>query len=94
MIEVISHYVNIDRESLINEGIRSFLTDKKKGIMLERLNILLRHHVISKEELESGIEAGNISEHPAWEDIIIIENLEFEAEKIDGYLRICPRHGS
>ena len=86
MIKEVSHYVNIDTESLISQGIRSFLTDKKKSILLERLNILLRYHVISKEELERGIEAGIISEHPAWEDLITVENLESEAERIDGYL--------
>lgn len=86
MIEEVSLYVNIDTESLIRQGIRSFLTDKKNSILLERLNILLRYHVVSKEELERGIEAGSISEHPAWEDLITIENLESEAEKIDGYL--------
>ncbi len=85
MIEEISRYMNIDREALVIKCIRSFLMERKKGILLERLSILLRYHVVSKEELEHGIVAGDINEHPAWEDLILVENLESEAEKIDGY---------
>lgn len=87
MIEEISHYANIDKNVLIMKGIRSFLTDKKRDILLERLNILLKYDVISKEELEHHIEQGNVNEHPAWEDLILLENLESESEKINEYLR-------
>ncbi len=83
MIEEISHYVNIDKESLIIKGIRSFLTDKKRDILLERLNILSKYDVASKEELEHHIEQGTINEHPAWEDLILLENLESESERIN-----------
>ncbi len=87
MIEEISRYANIDKESLIIKGIRSFLTDKKRDILLERLNILSKYDAVSKEELEHRIEQGSINEHPAWEDLILLENLESESEKINEYLR-------
>jgi len=87
MIEEISHYVNIDKDALMIKGIQSVLTDKKRDILLERLNILSKYDVASKEELEDRIEQGSVSEHPAWEDLILLENLEAEFEKINGYLR-------
>ena len=87
MIEEISHYVNIDKDALMIKGIQSVLTDKKRDILLERLNILSKYDVASKEELEDRIEQGSVSEHPAWEDLILLENIEAEFEKINGYLR-------
>ncbi len=87
MIEEISHYVNIDKDALMIKGIQSVLTDKKRDILLERLNILSKYDAASKEELEDRIEQGSVSEHPAWEDLILLENLEAEFEKINGYLR-------
>ena len=86
MIDEISRYTNIDRDSLITKGIQSLLREKKKNVLLERLKLLSRYDSKSKEELERKIENGEIGEHPAWEDLILVENLEAELEKIDGYL--------
>lgn len=87
VIEEISRYTNIDKESLITRGIQSLLKEKKKSILLERLILLSRYESRAKEELERKIENGEIGEHPAWEDLILVENLEAELEKIDGYLK-------
>ena len=54
--------------------------------MLERLKLLSRYRIVSKEEWEREIQKGEIEEHPAWEDLILLENLEAELERIDGYL--------
>jgi len=86
IIDDISRYVNIDKTSLISKGIRSFLNERKTGFLLDRLNLLSRYGVVSQEELEIGIRDGRISEHPAWEDLIAVENIESELEKINGYL--------
>ena len=59
---------------------------RKTGFLLDRLNLLSRYGVVSQEELEIGIRDGRISEHPAWEDLIAVENIESESEKINGYL--------
>jgi len=44
--------------------------------MKERLEILRRYGVSSAKELERKIRRGEINEHPAWEDLITLENLE------------------
>jgi hypothetical protein len=87
IVEQIVQYIHIDKNVLIMKGIQSFLKEKKKNLMFERLNILSRYNVTSKEQLETGIENGTIQEHPSWEDLIFIENLESESEQIDEYLR-------
>jgi len=40
------------------------------------LEILKRYNVNSAKELEEKIRKGEINEHPAWEDLIMLENLE------------------
>lgn len=86
LIDQISRDLNLNRGALIDQGIRAFLKDKKMALLLERLEFLSRNRVTSKEELQQKIEAGEVEDHPAWEDLIVIENLDAELKKIDGYL--------
>lgn len=44
--------------------------------MIERLEILSRYGVSSASELEKEIKKEKDVEHPAWEDLILAENLE------------------
>ena len=76
MIEEISQYVALDKDSLLEKGIESLLKERKKGVMLDRLGILSLYKVSSAEELERKIREGEIAEHPAWEDLITLENLD------------------
>ena len=86
LIDQISRDLHLNRGALISQGIRAFLKDKKMALLLERLELLSRNRVTSKEELQQKIEAGEIEDHPAWEDLIVIENLDAELKKIAGYL--------
>lgn len=86
-IDEISRYINLDKETLITKGIQSLLKEKRRAVMLERLELLHRYRIVSKEELEDKIEKGDVEEHPVWEDLIFLENLEAESESIDGYLK-------
>jgi len=86
LIDQISRDLDLDRGVLISQGIRAFLKDKKMALLLDRLEILSRNKVTSEEELQQKIEAGAGEDHPAWEDLIVIENLDVELKKIDEYL--------
>jgi hypothetical protein len=55
--------------------------------MEERLEILKRYNVNSAEELEDRIRKGEINEHPAWEDLITLENLEEMIKEISDDIR-------
>jgi hypothetical protein len=86
LVDQISRDLNLDRRTLIGQGIRSFLKDRRRSVLLERLELLSRNGVAVKEELQRKIETGEVTDHPAWEDLILLENLEAELQKIDGYL--------
>ena len=40
----------------------------------------------SFSDLESRIVQGSVAEHPAWEDLIVAENLAARLEELDAYL--------
>ncbi|MBT9149150.1 MAG: hypothetical protein DDT28_00571 [Dehalococcoidia bacterium] len=86
MIEEISGYIALDKDSLLEKGIELLLKERKRGVMLDRLGILSHYKVSSGEELERKIREGEIDDHPAWEDLITLENLDTAQEKINGYL--------
>ena len=76
IVERIATKEGIDKEKLIILSIISYLNEKKRKYMEERLEILKRYGVNSAKELEEKIRTGNVNEHPAWEDLITLENLE------------------
>lgn len=70
-------------EQLLQESLKSYLFARKKDFLNERFDILLRYTVRNAGELEAKIEKGLIPEHPSWEDLIDLRNLEKEIQEID-----------
>ena len=42
---------------------------------------------MSATDLDAKIAQGMVTEHPAWEDLIVVENLTARLEELDAYLR-------
>ena len=76
VIRKVAEDTGISVEELKVSSLLAFLREKKKKIMLERLDILARYSVNSPDNLEIKIKNGEIAGHPAWEDLILLENLE------------------
>lgn len=73
----------ISIEELTTSGIIALLRERRRKIMLERLDILDRYNITSSTQLENSIKEGDIAEHPTWEDLILLENLEEAINRID-----------
>lgn len=65
-------------------GSRLMLIEKKRKFQDERFEILSRYQVTTIAEFEEKIKSGEIIEHPAWEDLIELKNIEVEIKEIDG----------
>ena len=87
MVESISHKLTIDRDDLINHSLIAFLREKKHLCMKDRFEILSRYDVESIEKLESMIKEGLVKEHPTWEDLIELENIEEELRTLEDVIR-------
>jgi len=75
-------------DELIRVGVELTLKEKKRDYLCERLEILARYKVSSIQDLEGMIQRGEIVEHPAWEDMIEIKNIEAEVKEIDDDLGV------
>ena len=64
-------------------GSRSVLKEKKRKLQDERLEILSRYKAITIFDLEEKIKNGEIQEHPGWEDLIELRNIESEIVEIN-----------
>ena len=78
-IEAVKHVskdLGINEDALIREGIAEYIKNRIKACMRDRLEILSRYNISSLEEFEKKVHEGNLPEHPGWEDLITLENLE------------------
>jgi len=83
VIRKIADDTGISVNELTTSGLLALLREKKRTVMVERLEILDRYSVASREEIEEKIRKGGVPEHPAWEDLILLENLEAAIAVID-----------
>ena len=87
LIEKIATKEGVEKEKLMTLSLIAYLNEKKKKYMEERLEILRRYNVSSAKELEEKIRRGEVREHPAWEDLITLENLEEMIKEISDDIR-------
>jgi len=64
-------------------GSRLMLIEKKRKFQDEKFEILSRYQVTTIAEFEEKIKSGEIIEHPAWEDLIELKNIEVEIKEIN-----------
>jgi hypothetical protein len=82
-VEKISRKYNINMDNFILAGSKLMLKEKKRKFQQERFEILSRYQVASIGEVEERIKNSEIPEHPAWEDLIELKNIEAEIKEID-----------
>lgn len=78
--------LGLTESELLRQALVSFLHEQKRQVLQHRLNILGRYGADSFQDLESRIVQGVVAEHPAWEDLIVAENLTARLEELDAYL--------
>ena len=83
----IARSFGLTEAELMEQALRHILLEKRREAMQERRELLARYSVDSLAELEQRIAAGTVVEHPAWEDLIVVENLETSLEELDEHLR-------
>ena len=79
----IAEDAGVSIDELTTSGLLAFLREKRRKIMFEIIEILDRYDITSPKELERKINDGTIAEHPTWEDVILLENLESAIVLID-----------
>jgi len=86
-IEMLSKKYSMSKEDFLKLGSSLALKEKKKNLQIERLEILARYGIDTVKALEEKIKEGRALEHPAWEDLIEIKNIESEIAEIESDIR-------
>lgn len=81
-VKIVSKDLGINEDALIQEGIVEYINKRIKACMRDRLEILSRYNISSIDEFETKVHEGTIPEHPGWEDLITLENLENSIAKL------------
>jgi hypothetical protein len=82
-IEKISEKYEISTEDFIRSGAILNLKEKQRLLMIERFEFLARYGATSVEDLNQKIADGTVPEHPGWEDLIELKNIEQEIDEIE-----------
>jgi len=81
-VDRVSRALGVSRDELVKRGVEEFLQAQLRACLAEIHVLEVRYGAKGSKELEDKIRGGGVEEHPAWEDLIVLENLEERAEKI------------
>ncbi len=87
ILDDIARFLGLDRNALLERGVESLLHERRRKLLLSKLQILSRYGAKSAGEVEERIKRGHLQEHPAWEELTTLENLDAELERLDEYIR-------
>lgn len=82
----LAHALGVGEGELLKEAMRSLLLEKKREVLQAKIELLARYSAKSLDDLEAKIAEGQVAEHPAWEDLIVAENLDARLDELDDYL--------
>ncbi len=86
-VEKISEKYAASTEEFIRSGVITNLREKQRLLQIERFEILARYQASKAEELNQKIAEGSAPEHPAWEDLIEVKNIDQEIKEIENDIR-------
>lgn len=90
LVDRVSKSLGVPPDALVAGGVKEYLRAKLRAAKAEIHDLETRYRVRSPHELEEEIKKGTVEEHPAWEDLILYENLVEHAEKIRKELGSIP----
>ena len=82
ILERVSKVLGVPPKELVKKGLEGLLEAQLRICFAEIHEIKTRYEVKSAIELGKNIGRGVIAEHPAWEELIVLENLEERAKNI------------
>ena len=75
VVEEVARSLGLEPRALERDALRLWLQRRLRLVEAEIAEILARYGADSIEEIVNGVKQGRLPEHPAWEDLIVLENL-------------------
>ena len=82
ILERLSKVLGVPPKELVRKGLEELLESQLRSSYAEIHELKVRYDVKNAIDLEKKIQNDIVEEHPAWEDLIVLENLEERAKKI------------
>jgi len=86
-VKRVERELDIPRDMLIKEGIRTYLEFELRSLEADMSNILSKYNIHSFKELWDKLERAEVSESECFEDLIKLEYLETRTEKVKSLLK-------
>ncbi len=87
-VEKIFEKYAVSAEDFIRSSVITNLREKQRLLQMERFEILARYQASDAEELNHKIAEGIAPEHPGWEDLIEVKNIEQNINEIESDIKI------
>ena len=87
-VEKISQKYSVSAEEFIRSGVIANLREKQRLLQIERFEILARYQASNVKELNQKIAEGDAPEHPGWEDLIEVKNIERAIKGIENDIKV------
>ena len=78
--------LNISKDEIIAEGVKSFLEKKLREIKTQIYEIHIKHNVSSVHDFELKYEKGEVEEKDTWSDLQRLDHLEYKKDEIEKIL--------
>jgi hypothetical protein len=82
ILERVSKVLGVPQKELVRKGLEGLLQSQLRNCSAEINEIKTKYNIKTTTELEKKIEKGTVKEHPAWEDLIVLENLDERIKNI------------
>ncbi|MDR4506577.1 MAG: hypothetical protein MRK01_17545 [Candidatus Scalindua sp.] len=90
-VDIIAKKYSMSTDEFITLGSKLALKEKKRNLQIEKIEILARYEVDTVQEFEDKIKGGKVPEHPSWEDLIEIQNIDVEIKEIESDIKSLQR---
>ncbi len=87
-VEKISQKYSESAEEFIRASVILNLKEKQRLLQIECFEIFSRYQASTVEELNQKITEGKAPEHPGWEDLIELKNIEAEIKEIANDIKV------
>jgi len=86
LAEKLARELGASKESILEQGLRTFLEMKLREIKVEMFQIVTRYHVSSVTEMEKQYRNGTLEEAGSWRDLQRLDHLEYKRDQLSRLL--------
>ncbi len=86
IINALSEELNLSKENVIKEGVRTFLEKNLREVKAEIFRLTGKYGIRSVEEMEERYKEGTLEEKNSWPDFQHLDHLEYKKERLERLL--------